>query len=94
LHVTGEFDLCGVDSVERALERAVDDRTDDVVLDLRGVSFLDVSGLRTIVKADERGHTESFAVHVVRPLGPAARIFSLTEQGRALAMLDEVPGEG
>ena len=94
VHVSGEFDLSAVAPVERALERAVDGCTDDVVFDLRRVSFLDVSGLSTIVRADERAHNESFAVHVVRPRGPAARIFALTAEGRALALLDDLPDDG
>jgi anti-anti-sigma factor len=94
VRVSGEFDLRGVASVERALERAVDSRTDEVVFDLRWVSFLDVAGLKTLVRADERAHCESFAVHVVRPVGVAARIFSLTAEGRALALLDDLPDDG
>ena len=94
MRVSGEFDLSAVAPVERALDRAIDRLTDDVVFDLRRVSFLDLSGLTTIVKTDERAHNESFAVHVVRPLGPAARIFGLTAEGRALAVLDDLPGDG
>jgi anti-sigma B factor antagonist len=92
VHISGEFDLSAVAPVERALERAVDNCTDDVVFDLRRVSFLDASGLKTIVRADERAHNEAFAVHVVRPLGHAARILALTAEGRALAVLDDLPG--
>ena len=88
LHISGEFDLCGVSPVERALDRAVGGATDDVVFDLRGVSFLDCSGLGTILKADERAQTEPFTVHVVRPPGLAARIFTLTRSGETLAFVD------
>jgi anti-sigma B factor antagonist len=92
LRVAGEFDLCGVVRVEAALDRAIDSLTDQVVVDLRGVSFLDVSGLRTLVRADERARGESFAFRVVPPPGPGARIFSLTAAGRGLALLDAPPG--
>jgi hypothetical protein len=56
LHVSGEFDLCAVDRVEAALARATGDRTDRVVFNLRGVSFLDVCGLRTLLRADRWLH--------------------------------------
>jgi len=88
LHISGEFDLCAVSRVERAIDRAVGGPTDDVVFDLRGVSFLDCSGLRTILRADERARTEPFTVHVVRPPGPAARIFALTPSGKTLAFVE------
>jgi anti-anti-sigma factor len=93
LHVSGEFDLGAVASVERALERAVDGPTDDVVFDLRAVSFLDVSGLKTLIRADDRARGEAFSVHVVPPAGLAARIFTLTSLGQALDLVDELPGE-
>jgi anti-anti-sigma factor len=91
VHVSGEFDLVAVDPVERALDRSVDPLTDHVIFDLRRVSFLDLSGLQTMITADARARRESFAVHVVPPPGLAARIFTLTEPGRALALLDDLP---
>ena len=84
LHVSGEFDLSAVDRVEAALARATGDRTDRVVFDLRGVSFLDVCGLRTLLRADAR---EPFAVDVVPPPGPASRIFALTEADQWLHLV-------
>ena len=88
LRVSGEFDLCAVDHVERLFDRAIDDRTDRVVFDLRGVSFLDVCGLNTLLKANARARSESFALGVVPPPGPSARIFMATEAGGELFLLD------
>ena len=88
LRVSGEFDLCGVDQVEHALDRAVDSLTDQLVLDLRGVSFLDVSGVHTILRADERGRCASYSVEVVAPAALVARIFTLTDTGRRLTFVD------
>jgi len=87
LHISGEFDLCGVARVERALDRAVGNPTDRVVFDLRGVSFLDLCGLETLMRADARARRESFAVAVVPPPGPAARIFAVTEGDQELRLL-------
>ena len=93
LHVQGDFDLAAVDCVEAALDGAIDSLTDAVVFDLRGVSFLDLSGLRTLVRADARARRQSFVVGVVPPPGAAARIFALTDAGRDLALLDDLPDE-
>ena len=79
LRVSGDFDLCAVDHVERLFDRAIDARTDRVVFDLRGVTFLDVCGLDALLRANARARSESFALGVVPPPGPSARIFTATE---------------
>jgi anti-anti-sigma factor len=88
LHLSGEFDLCAVGRVERALDRALGAPTDRVVFDLRDVSFLDLSGLNTLVRADARAQRESFVVAVVPPSGQAARIFAATHGEQKLRLLD------
>ena len=92
LHVrlAGEFDLAAVPVVEKALgrlSRAPVLRR--VVLDLTAVSFLDLAGLRTILRADVRGRAEAFKVVVVRPRGTANRIFTLTRVGEQLTIVND-----
>ena len=91
LRVSGEFDLCAVPRVERSFDGAVDALTDSVVFDLRDVSFLDLSGLETLLRADARARRESFALGVVPPPGARARIFTATNAGRDLRILDDLP---
>ena len=86
VRVAGEFDLAAVRTVERAFDHAIGDHADCVVFDLRGVSFLDLSGLEAIVRADERAHREAFAVQVVPPPGLTARLFTQTSPGRSLTL--------
>jgi anti-anti-sigma factor len=86
MHIAGELDIAAVDRVETALHQAIDDRTEHVVFDLRHVHFLDLCGMETLVRAD----AHAFALHVVPPPAAVARIFSLTEAGRGLRMLDDV----
>ena len=90
LRLTGEFDLAGVGPVENALDRLsrapVPRR---VVFDLRGLTFLDISGLHTILRAHARGLAEAFEVEVVRPRGLANRVFTLTQAGKQLGMVSE-----
>jgi anti-anti-sigma factor len=94
LRVSGEFDLCAVDQVERSFDQAVDALTDRVVFDLRGVTFLDVCGLKTLLRANARARSESFALGVVPPSGPSARIFTATEASGELVLLDDLPRAG
>ena len=95
LHVrlAGEFDLAGVPLVEKALNRLSRAPVlKRVVFDLRAVSFLDLAGLRTVLRADARGRAEAFEVVVVRPRGTASRIFTLTRVGEQLNVVHE-PGQ-
>jgi anti-anti-sigma factor len=90
LRLGGEFDLAGVGPVENALDRL--DRTPAprrVVFDLRGLTFLDIAGLHTILRAHARGLAEAFEVEVIRPKGTANRVFTLTAAGKQLGMVRE-----
>jgi anti-anti-sigma factor len=90
LRLAGDFDGSGVGSVEHALDRlsgAPAPRR--VVFDLRGLVFLGLAGLRTILAADARGRAEAFEVVVIRPRGPANRVFTLTSAGSRLRIVDE-----
>ena|SRR5215208_3149605 len=92
LRLAGEFDRAGVGPVEHALERlgqAPAPRR--VVFDLRGLVFLDLAGLRTILRTDAQGRAEAFEVVIVRPRGTANRVFTLTRAGERLSIIDE-PG--
>ena len=90
LRLGGDFDLAGVEPVEHALNRLSQaPKPRRVVFDLRGLTFLDLAGLRTILRADARGRKEAFDVVVVRPRGTANRVFTLTRAGEELSMVHE-----
>src|SRR4051812_43710637 len=90
LRLTGDFDLAGVRAVERVLDRLHEAPAPRrVVFDLRGLAFLGLAGLRTILRTDAQGQTEAFEVLVVRPRGIANRVFTLTGAGERLSIIDE-----
>ncbi len=90
LRLTGDFDLAGVGAVEHALDRLCQAPAPRrVVFDLRGLAFLDLAGLRTILRPDARGRAEAFDVVVVRPRGTSNRVFTLTRSGERLSIVDE-----
>lgn len=91
LRVGGEFDLSTMGRVEVALERALRWPPRHVVFDLRDVSFIDMAGLMTLIRANERSRAEPFDVHVIPPSGLARRVFTLTRAGAELTMIEEVP---
>ena len=90
LYLSGEFDLMGVGPVEAALD-PLPDGVDRVVLDLSGLTFLDASGLGTVLRASDRGRAEGFEVLVVRPRGVVNRVFTVTRTDRRLTMIDRAP---
>jgi anti-sigma B factor antagonist len=86
--VAGELDLSTAPELERWLDRAqVDGRP--LVLDLRGVSFMDSSGLRVILAADARARSSGRRlVLVAGPVG-VQRVFQLTLLDRRLEFVDD-----
>ena len=90
VRLSGEFDWACIGSVEAALERVAEARIKRVVFDLRRLEFMDSAGLRTILRANDRGRAEKFEVVVVRPLGLANRVFTLTRASRQLKLVDQV----
>ena len=90
LRLMGEFDLAAVGRVENALDRVFQaPTTRRIVFDLRRLIFMDVAGLRTILRANERARAGAFELVVVRPRGTANRVFTLTRAGLELSMVDE-----
>jgi anti-sigma B factor antagonist len=87
----GEIDLATVDLVRSAVE-AECRQGDDVQLDLRGVEFMDTSGLRYVLELVERAERGGFALRIVR--GPAAvqRVFEVSGLEPRLPFVDP-PGD-
>src|SRR5688572_373686 len=66
----GELDLAGVGRFEDAVDSAVTDGADRVVIDLRNLTFMDSSGLRSMVMIDARAESDGFAFALIA--GPEA----------------------
>jgi anti-anti-sigma factor len=87
----GEIDLVTVADVRAALDEAAGESR-RVVLDLRQVHFMDSSGLRLLVEAQQRAAQDGFDFAVVR--GPASleRLFEVTGLDARLDLHDD-PGQ-
>jgi anti-anti-sigma factor len=95
LRAAGELDFAVVGRVENALDRAFSAATSRrIVFDLRRVTFLDAAGLGTILRANERARAAAFELVVVRPLGTANRVFTLTRAGQELNLVDARGADG
>lgn len=84
--VTGELDLSTVSELQERLERSLDAPA-MLVVDLREVTFLDSSGLRLLLRLDERQKTAGGRLVLVQGGRRVARVFELTGAGRQLDMV-------
>jgi len=76
--VEGELDFSNVPTLRRELRRAERRRPSVLVIDLAGLSFMDVAGLRTILDAARRAARDERHLVVTNPIPPIVRLFELT----------------
>jgi anti-anti-sigma factor len=85
----GELDLAGVTALEQELARLDADPPEAIVIDLRGVEFMDSSGLRSLtvnaLAAQERGRR--FAL--VPGAAQVMRVFDITRMRHRLDFVDD-----
>ncbi len=86
--LTGELDLSTIDKVEQELSRVEGEGPAVVALDLSRLTFLDSSGLRVIVSADQRARRENRRFVVVRGPETVQRVFSITRLDEQLELID------
>jgi anti-sigma B factor antagonist len=84
----GEIDLATVDLVRDAVERERQP-DEDMVLDLRGVEFMDTSGLRYVLELVERAERDGFGVRIVRGPGAVQRVFAVSGLEPRLPFVDD-----
>jgi anti-anti-sigma factor len=85
----GELDLAGCAELEPELERlARDDGVEAVVIDLRGLEFLDSSGLRLVVTTDQRLSEARRRLALVPGSDSVQRVFEITRMGERLSWVD------
>ena len=85
----GELDLSTVAKVQDELRRVEAGSPPVVVLDLSKLTFLDSTGLRCLVTADQRARDEGRRLVLVRGPDPVQRVFSITRLEERLEMVDD-----
>lgn len=88
LALRGELDLSTVSQVEEELRRAEAAEPELVVLDLGELSFLDSTGLRLIVTADQRARENGRRLAIVKGPESVQRVFAITRLDERLEMLE------
>ncbi len=87
----GELDLVTVSKVAEVLDE-LDPQSDGVrhiVLDLRGLTFMDVRGLRELLKQNEFARANRHNLAVVRGTAPIERLLKLIGVDQLLVLVDD-----
>jgi anti-anti-sigma factor len=90
VHVSlrGELDLSTVGKVDDELERC-ERAAGIVLLDLSKLTFLDSTGLRCVVRADERAREDGRRLVVVKGPEAVQRVFEITRLEERLELVDD-----
>lgn len=91
LRLTGELDMAGVDQLERLLTPHQTPEGATFVIDMRGLSFIDSSGLRALIMADERVRDEGGRFIVVKGPDRVNEILEMTGVAQRIELVDEPP---
>ncbi|MDX6681190.1 MAG: anti-sigma factor antagonist [Solirubrobacteraceae bacterium] len=84
----GELDLATVAAVQAALREPLDPGIERRVLDLRGLTFMDSTGLRTILSANRAARREGWSLQIVAGPPAVQRIFEICGVADVLRFVD------
>jgi anti-sigma B factor antagonist len=88
LRLHGEFDLSSDERFQDELEKLFAERPATVIVDLRGLTFMDSTGLRALVGLHNRSAETSFDLAVLHDGGPVGRILHETGLDSVLPAVD------
>jgi anti-sigma B factor antagonist len=86
--VAGDVDLATIRPLERARDRAVAGSPTRVLIDLRGVRFIDSSGLKFLIETDRMSRSGGWKLELFRPQKSAMRVFAVTGVEKHLPFVD------
>ncbi len=86
---TGELDMATVATLRASLETELGDAR-VLVLDLRGLNFLDTSGLQLVFEQQRRAEDEGFSFVLVRGQRHVQRLFEIAGMNDRLTIVDDV----
>ena len=87
--LNGELDLAGAAALEHELARVESEYDGAVVLDLRGVGFMDSSGLRMIALAAQRAQSLGRRLALVPGSEQVMRVFEITRMHERLDFVED-----
>ena len=88
LRPAGELDIATAPEIDAALERLRREGATELVLDLRGVAFMDSSGLRVILRWNELAARDGCRFVLIRGSDLVQRVFEATRVATALTFTE------
>jgi anti-anti-sigma factor len=89
--VRGDMDVASIEPLDAALEQALAGAPPRVTVDLRGVGFVDSSGLRFLLRANARSRNEGWTLEIYRPGETAIKALAVTGVLELLPFVDAGP---
>ncbi len=86
--LTGELDLATVEPLEREVDSLLGSGFRWIVLDLRGLTFLDSSGLRYLLTLADGARNDGFRLELIQGGDSVRRLFELTGTQDALPFVE------
>lgn len=87
--LVGELDIASAPEFEEAMEKVEAGAPAVLLLDLRKVEFIDSTGLRAVIAADERARSGGRRLVIVRGTPAVERVFSVTQLDQRLEIVDD-----
>lgn len=78
LTLRGELDLASARQLEKSLAAIDEQAPARITIDLRGLAFIDSSGLRTLLLADTRAREHGYELVLIPGQEPVQRVFEMT----------------
>lgn len=88
IRLFGEFDLSGDERLKEEIGRVLDSETQTFMLDLRGLEFIDSTGLRILVQIDEMARQDGLDFSVVCGDGQVRDVLRITGLDGVLPLSD------
>ncbi len=87
--LAGELDIVNAPRLEAELETLEAGSPGTLILDLRGLAFIDSTGLRALMAAHERARSAGRRMVVVRGAKAVDRVLSVTQLDQRLEIVDD-----
>ncbi len=87
----GELDIATVDQVDGALKDAAGKETAELELDLRGVTFMDSSGIHLLIRWNESMQESTTTFRVIQGRPEIRRLFEIADLIDDLPFVDRPP---
>jgi anti-anti-sigma factor len=94
LRLSGELDLVGAERVDSCVDELVRDPPDELVIDLRAVTFMDSMGLRSLIRARAKGADAKLPVKLVRGSDQVQRVMTMTRMDDHFEFVEPSADEG